>query len=268
MELATEALTGAAHGERAEGRRVQRNGYRDRDGRHGPGPWNCASRSCARAPISLFWSPAHGGEGAGRRDPGGLRPGRLDTLGGRARARHGGLGREQEPGLASVWRDRRARQAFLAGPIEGEWRISGATHLRQSPRDGRVVSVAVIIAVAVNTDGRREVLGMTVGNSKPRRSGRSFCAPSPAVACAGSSWSSPTRTRASRRPPTACSAPRPSAAGCISCATPWLTRAGPSGASSRPGSAPRSPRPTRQLRAGSGGPWPTSSGRASASSPS
>lgn len=33
-------------------------------------------------------------------------------------------------------------------------------------RDQRIVSVAVIVAVAVNTDGRREVLGMTVGNSE------------------------------------------------------------------------------------------------------
>ena len=31
MELETAALTGAAHGERSESRRVQRNGYRDRD---------------------------------------------------------------------------------------------------------------------------------------------------------------------------------------------------------------------------------------------
>jgi transposase-like protein len=32
---------------------------------------------------------------------------------------------------------------------------------------GRIVSVAVTIAVAVNTDGRREVLGMAVGPSGP-----------------------------------------------------------------------------------------------------
>src|SRR5579875_1624741 len=31
MELETEVLTGAAHGERTESRQVQRNGYRDRD---------------------------------------------------------------------------------------------------------------------------------------------------------------------------------------------------------------------------------------------
>ena len=33
-------------------------------------------------------------------------------------------------------------------------------------RDGHIVSVAVIVAVGVNTDGRREVLGMTVGHSE------------------------------------------------------------------------------------------------------
>jgi putative transposase len=33
-------------------------------------------------------------------------------------------------------------------------------------RDHHIVSVAVIVAVAVNTDGRREVLGMTIGNSE------------------------------------------------------------------------------------------------------
>jgi len=33
-------------------------------------------------------------------------------------------------------------------------------------RGGRFVSVAVIIAVGVNTDGRREVLGMEIGTSE------------------------------------------------------------------------------------------------------
>ena len=33
-------------------------------------------------------------------------------------------------------------------------------------RGGRIVSVAVIIAVGVNSDGRREVLGMEVGTSE------------------------------------------------------------------------------------------------------
>ena len=33
-------------------------------------------------------------------------------------------------------------------------------------QDGRIVSVAVIVAVGVNGDGRREVLGMDVGPSE------------------------------------------------------------------------------------------------------
>ena len=40
-----------------------------------------------------------------------------------------------------------------------------ATYLKVR-RGGRIVSVAVIIAVGVNTDGRREVLGMEIGTSE------------------------------------------------------------------------------------------------------
>ncbi len=57
--------------------------------------------------------------------------------------------------------------AFLSRPIEGAWPYLwiDATYvkLRQS---GRIVYVVVIIAVAVNTDGRREVLGMEIGPSE------------------------------------------------------------------------------------------------------
>jgi hypothetical protein len=52
------------------------------------------------------------------------------------------------------------------------------------------------VAVAVNTDGRREVLGLGVGRRGPRPSGRSSCGGSPGAACAASSWWSPTPTRA------------------------------------------------------------------------
>ena len=56
---------------------------------------------------------------------------------------------------------------LLARPIEGEWPSLwlDATYVK-ARRGGHVVSVAVIVAMAVNTDGRREVLGMTVGNSE------------------------------------------------------------------------------------------------------
>ena len=58
-------------------------------------------------------------------------------------------------------------QTFLNRPIEGEWPYVwlDATYVR-ARRDHHIVSVAVIVAVGVNTDGRREVLGMTVGNSE------------------------------------------------------------------------------------------------------
>ena len=58
-------------------------------------------------------------------------------------------------------------KAFLERPIEGDWPYLwiDATYLKVR-RGGRIVSVAVIIAVGVNTDGRREVLGMEVGTSE------------------------------------------------------------------------------------------------------
>ena len=58
-------------------------------------------------------------------------------------------------------------QAFLNRPLEGEWPYLwiDATYVKQR-QAGRIVSVATIVAVAVNTDGRREVLGMGVGPSE------------------------------------------------------------------------------------------------------
>ena len=62
--------------------------------------------------------------------------------------------------------DERVR-AFLTRPIEGEWPYIwlDATYVK-ARRGNHIVSVAVIVAVGVNTDGRREVLGMTVGYSE------------------------------------------------------------------------------------------------------
>src|SRR6185312_7805088 len=58
-------------------------------------------------------------------------------------------------------------KAFLDRPLEGEWPYVwlDATYVK-ARRDGRIVSVAVIIAVGVNGDGRREVLGLAVGASE------------------------------------------------------------------------------------------------------
>ena len=59
MELQTETLCGAGHGERSENRTNLRNGYRIATGRHVLGPWSCAYRSyAAAATFPAFWSRA------------------------------------------------------------------------------------------------------------------------------------------------------------------------------------------------------------------
>ena len=57
--------------------------------------------------------------------------------------------------------------AFLDRPIEGDWPYLwlDATYVKVREA-GRIVSVAVTVAVGVNTDGRREVLGMDIGQSE------------------------------------------------------------------------------------------------------
>jgi putative transposase len=58
-------------------------------------------------------------------------------------------------------------KAFLSRPIEGDWPYLwiDATYVKVR-ESGRIVSVAVIVAVGVNSDGRREVLGMDIGPSE------------------------------------------------------------------------------------------------------
>ncbi len=57
--------------------------------------------------------------------------------------------------------------AFLNRQIEGDWPYLwiDATYVK-TREAGRIVSVAVIVAVGVNTDGQREVLGLKVGASE------------------------------------------------------------------------------------------------------
>ena len=89
----------------------------------------------------------------------------------RARAGQGaGHGRDlREPGLPAYrrrWTSGYAR--FLERPIEGELALSvDRRHLcGRCAKRGGCVAVAVTLAVAVDTDGRREVLGMAIGASE------------------------------------------------------------------------------------------------------
>jgi transposase-like protein len=65
--------------------------------------------------------------------------------------------------------------AFLSRPIEGEWPYLwiDATYVK-AREGGRIVATATIIAVAVNTDGRREVLGVATGPSEAETFWKSF----------------------------------------------------------------------------------------------
>jgi putative transposase len=58
-------------------------------------------------------------------------------------------------------------KAFLDRPIEGDWPYLwiDATYIKVR-QNNRIVSVAVIVAVGANADGRREVLGMDIGPSE------------------------------------------------------------------------------------------------------
>ena len=56
---------------------------------------------------------------------------------------------------------------FLNRPLTGDWPYLwlDATYLKVR-EGGRIVSVAAIVAVAVNTDGRREIVGLHIGPSE------------------------------------------------------------------------------------------------------
>ena len=59
------------------------------------------------------------------------------------------------------------KKVFLDWPIGGDWPYLwiDATYVK-GRQASRVVSVAVIVAVAINADGRREVPGMDIGASE------------------------------------------------------------------------------------------------------
>jgi hypothetical protein len=112
-------------------------------------------------------------------------------------------------------------------------------HLVKVRQNSRIISVAVVVAVRMNSDGGREVLGMDIGRPRPRHSGRRSYANSPAAACAASSRSCPTPTRSSRLLSSRCSTPAGSGAASTSRATHWHIPARAHGASSPPSSPPR-----------------------------
>src|SRR5690242_18379430 len=70
---------------------------------------------------------------------------------------------------ASRARARMRREITIVSrwPLAGDWPYLwlDATYLKQR-EGGRIVSVAAIIAVAVNTEGKREIVGLHIGPSE------------------------------------------------------------------------------------------------------
>ena len=77
----------------------------------------------------------------------------------------GGMSKSQVSRLCAEIDER--VNAFLTRPLEGAWPYLwlDATYLKVR-EGGRIISKAVIIAVAVNEDGKREVLGVATGPSE------------------------------------------------------------------------------------------------------
>jgi len=169
MELEAEGLCGAGHGERSPERVNQRNGYRDRDWQTRVGSVELRIPKLRKGSyFPAFLEPRRTSEKAltaviQEAYVQGISTRSVDELV-KAMGMEG-ISKSQVSRLCAEIDER--VQTFLSRPIEGEWPYLwlDATYVK-ARRDSHIVSVAVIVAVGVNTDGRREVLGMTVGHSE------------------------------------------------------------------------------------------------------
>ncbi|MBW7886653.1 MAG: IS256 family transposase [Caldilineaceae bacterium] len=169
MELEVQARTGAGYGEKSSARLAQRNGYRDRDWQTRAGavalripklrqgsyfPSFLEPRRMTEKALAAVIQEAYI-QGVSTRSVDAL----VQAMGGT------GVSKSEVSRLCEEI-DTRV-QAFLNRPIEGNWPYLwvDATYVK-TRQEGRIVSVAVIVAVGVNADGRREVLGMDVGASE------------------------------------------------------------------------------------------------------
>lgn len=169
MEMEVEAATGAPKGVPSPVRSVQRNGYRSRGWETRAGRIDLAIPRLRRGSyFPSFLEPRRTAEKAlvaviQEAYVQGISTRSVDEL---VRAMGGaGISKSQVSRLCSEIDER--VQAFLNRPLEGAWPYLwlDATYIKV--RDsGRIVSRAVIVAVAVNDDGRREVLGVSTGPSE------------------------------------------------------------------------------------------------------
>jgi putative transposase len=169
MELDTEGLCAAAHGERSPERANSRNGYRERLWQTRAGAVDLKIPKLRKGSyFPGFLEPRRAGEKAlaaviQEAYIQGVSTRSVDEL-----VKAMGMSGISKSQLSRLCADIDERvNAFLNRPIEGDWPYLwiDATYMKVREA-GRIVSVAVIIAVGVNTDGVREVLGMAVGPSE------------------------------------------------------------------------------------------------------
>jgi putative transposase len=169
MEADVEGVIGAARYERSGERATYRNGYRERaldtrlgtlnlripklrTGAYFPGflePRRTVEKALV-AVIQEAWIA-------------GVSTRRVDDL-----VQAMGLSGISKSSVSKLCKDIDERvMGFLQRPLAGEWPYLwlDATYLKVR-EGGRVVSVAVIVAVAVTTEGRREIVGLHIGPSE------------------------------------------------------------------------------------------------------
>ena len=169
MALEVQGLTGAAHGERSPERVNHRNGYRER-------AWETRAGTVALKIPKLR---------KGSYFPGFLEPRRMAEKALTAVIQEAyiqGVSTRsvddlvQAMGMSGISKSQVSRlcgeiddkiKSFLDRPLEGDWPYLwlDATYVKVREA-GRIVPVAVTVAVAVNDQGRREVLGMAIGASE------------------------------------------------------------------------------------------------------